>query len=68
VADDGFRLVELLQKSEESDFLRAVAEALLQVLIEAAVEGLIGRHSVIVIESWWLSGEGFQLHHSVPSW
>jgi transposase-like protein len=35
-------LVELLQKSGEADFLRAVAEAVLQILMEADVEGLIG--------------------------
>jgi hypothetical protein len=32
----------LLEKSGESDFLRAVAEAVLQILMEADVEGLIG--------------------------
>ena len=35
-------LVELLQKSGDGDFLRAVAEAVLQILMEADVEGLIG--------------------------
>jgi len=35
-------LFELLQKSGEADFLRAVAEAVLQILMEADVEGLIG--------------------------
>src|ERR1051326_380168 len=35
-------LVELLQKSGEADFLRAVAESVLQILMEADVEGLIG--------------------------
>jgi putative transposase len=35
-------LVELLQKSGDADFLRAVAEAVLQILMEADVEGLIG--------------------------
>jgi hypothetical protein len=35
-------LVELLQKSGDRDFLRAVAEAVLQILMEADVEGLIG--------------------------
>jgi putative transposase len=35
-------LVELLQKSGESDFLRPVAEAVLQILMETDVEGLIG--------------------------
>ena len=34
-------LVELLQKSGDGDFLRAVAEAVLQILMEADVEGLI---------------------------
>src|SRR5215471_8098427 len=35
-------LVDLLQKSGDGDFLRAVAEAVLQILMEADVEGLIG--------------------------
>jgi putative transposase len=35
-------LAELLEKAGESDFLRAVAEAVLQLLMEADVEGLIG--------------------------
>jgi putative transposase len=35
-------LAELLQKSGDGDFLRAVAEAVLQILMEAEVEGLIG--------------------------
>ena len=42
MTDDRMALVELLQKSGESDFLRAVAEAVLQILIEADAEGLIG--------------------------
>jgi transposase-like protein len=35
-------LIELSQKAGEGDFLRAVAEAVLQLLMEADVEGLIG--------------------------
>ena len=35
-------LVELLQKSGDADFLRSLAEAVLQLLMEADVEGLIG--------------------------
>ena len=35
-------LAEPLEKAGESDFLRAVAEAVLQLLMEADVEGLIG--------------------------
>src|SRR5689334_25416857 len=35
-------LAELLEKAGETDFLRAVAEAVLQLLMESDVEGLIG--------------------------
>jgi putative transposase len=35
-------LIELLQKSGDDDFLRSVAEAVLQLLMEADVKGLIG--------------------------
>ncbi len=42
MTDDRLPLVELLQKAGDGDFLRAVAEAVLQLLMEADVEGLIG--------------------------
>ena len=42
MTDARMALIELLQKSEEGDFLRSVAEAVLQLLMEAEVEGLIG--------------------------
>src|SRR5215212_5753078 len=42
MTDDRRALVELLQKSGDPDFLRAVAEGVLQILMEADVEGLIG--------------------------
>jgi transposase-like protein len=42
MTDDRMALVGLLQKSGDGDFLRAVAEAVLQILMEADVEGLIG--------------------------
>ena len=35
-------LVELLQKSGKGDFLRPVAEAVLQILLRPSVRGLIG--------------------------
>ena len=37
MTDDRMALVELLQKSGAPDFLRAVAEAVLQILMEADV-------------------------------
>ena len=42
MTDDRMTLVDLLQKSGDGDFLRSVAEAVLQILMEADVEGLIG--------------------------
>jgi transposase-like protein len=42
MTEDRLPLAELLQKAGDGDFLRAVAEAVLQLLMEADVEGLIG--------------------------
>jgi transposase-like protein len=42
MAEDRLALFELMQKAGEGDFLRTVAEAVLQVLMEADVEGVIG--------------------------
>src|SRR3954470_4718875 len=45
MTEERMALVELLQKSGDGDFLRSVAEAVLQILMEADVEGLIGAGS-----------------------
>jgi putative transposase len=42
MTDGSMALVELLEKADDGDFLRAVAEAVLQLLMEADVEGVIG--------------------------
>jgi putative transposase len=42
MTEDRLPLTELLQKAGEGDFLRAVAEAVLQLLMEADVEGVVG--------------------------
>src|ERR671928_719934 len=42
MTEDGLPLAELLQKAGDGDFLRTVAEAVLQLLMESDVEGLIG--------------------------
>jgi putative transposase len=42
MAEDRLALIELLEKVGEGDFLRTVAEAVVQLLMEADVEGLIG--------------------------
>src|SRR3954452_14867702 len=42
MTEDRLPLAELLQKAGDGDFLRAVAEAVLQLLMEGDVEGLIG--------------------------
>lgn len=42
MTEDRLPLAELLQKAGDGDFLRSVAEAVLQLLMEADVEGVIG--------------------------
>ena len=42
MTEDRLPLAELLAKAGDGDFLRSVAEAVLQMLMEADVEGLIG--------------------------
>jgi putative transposase len=42
MTDTSMPLIELLQKQGDDDFLRAVAEAVLQLLMEHDVEGLVG--------------------------
>ena len=42
MTEERLPLAELLAKGGEADFLRSVAEAVLQLLMEADVEGLIG--------------------------
>ena len=42
MTEENLALAELLQKSGDGDFLRTVAEAVLQILMEADIEGLIG--------------------------
>jgi transposase-like protein len=42
MTEDRLPLAELLQKAGDGDFLRAVAEAVLQLVMESDVEGLIG--------------------------
>jgi putative transposase len=46
MTDDSMALVDLMQKAGDGDFLRSVAEAVLQIMMEADVDGQIdaGRH------------------------
>src|SRR5262245_60827292 len=58
MTEDRLALTELLEKAGERDFLRAVAEAVLQLLMEADVEGLIGagRYERSGERSTWRNG------------
>ena len=51
-------LAELLAKSGDEDFLRSVAEAVLQIIMEADVEGVIGagRHERAAERTTWRNG------------
>ena len=58
MTEDRLPLNELLQKAGDGDFLRAVAESVLQLLMEADVEGLIGagRHERASDRLNWRNG------------
>jgi transposase-like protein len=58
MTDDGRPLAELLAKSGDEDFLRSVAEAVLQIIMEADVEGVIGagRHERAAERTTWRNG------------
>ena len=58
MTDDRMPLAELIQKSGDGDFLRSVAEAVLQMLMEADVEGVIGagRHERSAERLTWRNG------------
>ena len=51
-------IFELLQKHDQSDFLRTIAESVLQLLMEADVDGLIGagRHERAENRTTWRNG------------
>ncbi|TCM76377.1 mutator family transposase [Rhodovulum steppense] len=51
-------LSELLAKHDQGDFLRSIAEAVLQLMMEADVEGLIGagRHERSGERTTWRNG------------
>jgi putative transposase len=58
MTEDRMPLSELLQKAGDGDFLRAVAESVLQILMETDVEGLIGagRHERSAERLTWRNG------------
>ena len=58
MTEERLPLNELLQKAGDGDFLRAVAESVLQLLMEADVEGLIGagRHERAADRLNWRNG------------
>ena len=62
MTEERLPLNELLQKAGDGDFLRAVAESVLQLLMEADVEGLIGagRHERAADRLNW------RRYHDVP--
>jgi hypothetical protein len=47
MTEERLALVELLEKAGDGDFLRSVAEAVLQLLMQTDVEGLIGAGGIV---------------------
>lgn len=58
MTDDRLPLAELMAKSGDSDFLRTIAESVLQIVMEADVDGLVGagRHERSGERTTWRNG------------
>jgi putative transposase len=58
MTDDRMALMEALQKADDRNFLRSLAETVLQILMEADVEGMIGagRYERSGERSTWRNG------------
>jgi putative transposase len=57
MTDDRLALAELLEKAGDGGFLRSVAEAVLQMLMEADVERKVSEKALIaVIQEAWIGG------------
>jgi putative transposase len=58
MTDDRMALLEALQKADDGNFLRALAETVLQILMEADVEGVIeaGRYERSGERTTWRNG------------
>ena len=58
MTDDRMALMEALQKADDGNFLRSLAETVLQILMEADVEGMIGagRYERSGDRSTWRNG------------
>jgi len=58
MTDNSLPLAELVAKAGDDDFLRVVAESVLQIIMEADVEGLIGagRHERSGDRTTWRNG------------
>lgn len=58
MTEDRIPLAELLAKSGNGDFLRTIAESVLQIMMEADVEGLVGaaRHERSGDRTTWRNG------------
>ena len=58
MTDDRIALIEALQKADDGNFLRGLAETVLQILMKADVEGMIGagRYERTGERSTWRNG------------
>ena len=68
MTDDRMALLDALQKGDDGNFLRALAETVLQILMEADVEGVIGagRYERSGERTTWRNG--FASAPSTPAW
>ena len=68
MTEERLALSELLEKAGDGDFLRTVAEAVLQLLMETDVEGLIGAGRYERTGNERLGATATAIGHSTPGW
>jgi len=60
MTEERLPLAELLAKADDGDFLRSVAEAVVQLLMEADAEGIIGAVLLEASDEWQLQNRYMQ--------
>ena len=68
MTDDRLPLAELMAKADDGDFLRSVAESVLQILMEADVEGMIGPRAMSAAASGQPTATAIASGRSTRAW
>jgi putative transposase len=68
MTNDRMALIEALQKADDGNVLRSLAETVLQILMGVDVEGMIGAGRYERTGEHWTWRNGYRAGHSTPGW